>query len=94
MMDRFIIDFVRLTVSAQDRLNFRSKKELMSLMAIEKRLLSQMVTRQEKFSRPGIPNRECEHPPQLTKAPLTKIFVKMNDDFGVGIGAECMPTNL
>ena len=67
----------------QNRLDLRSEEKVQTFLRIEERFLSNPVSCQEKFSLFFIPESKGEHATDVFDAVFTKIFVEMNNCFGV-----------
>src|ERR1700722_4198761 len=76
--------------NGQNSPHLRSEQQSSIVQRIVQRLFPQAITHQEKPASSLIVERESKHPPQLLHALRPILFVKMNDDFGIGMRGEEM----
>ena len=59
-------------------------------LGVVERLDAQPVAGEQQPARAGVPHREREHAAEAIDAALAPLFVAVDDDLGVGAGAEAM----
>src|SRR5258708_1563018 len=71
----------------QNDFDLGAKEKRIRRRSVIQRLNAKPVTGNEQCSLLTVPNRECEHAAQVLNAIAAVLFVKMNDGFGIAIGA-------
>ena len=79
---------------SRQRVDLRTEREAAVRHCIVKRLLADAVARNEQAIAGGVPDREREHPAQLSKAARTISTIQSKDHLGISIGPESVATPL
>lgn len=76
----------------EQRLDFRGECETASEMGVVKGFYAEMIASNEhgRRARAEIADGECEHTVQALYAVRAFLFIKVDDDFGVGIRCEAV----
>ena len=86
----FRIEFKR-NFGGAKALQFAPEVKAAGQIGVVKRLLAKTVANQQHFARFRIPDTKRKHTAQSVQAFDTFLFIQMNQDFGIAVGAEPVP---
>src|SRR5262245_39703454 len=75
----------------EDRLQFTGEEKAIAAGMIENRLDAQPIPGDKDLPPRSVPDRECEHAPQVVDAARSMLLVEMDDHLGVRVRFEDVP---